>query len=82
MDNNSETPDSKPPKQIPGRLQNPAEGSFNSLQWSNKAIAQGPDKGKLEKEAYIPTSRVDDFKTGRCDCCNLCSAAQQKLIVA
>ena len=28
----------------------------------------GPDKGKLEKEAYIPTSRVDDIKRGRFDC--------------
>ena len=71
MDRHSETPEvhSKLPKQFPGQLQNPAEGSFNfnSLQWSDKAIAQGPNKGKLEKEAYILTTRVDDFKTGRCD---------------
>ena len=72
MDSKSEV-HSKLPKQFPGQLQNPAEGSFNfnSLQWSDKAIAQGSKKGKLEKETYIPTSHADDFKTRRYDCCEL-----------
>ena len=60
MDSDRETAEvhSKLPKQVPGQLQNPAEGSSNfNSHWSDKAVAQGPNKGKLEKEAYISISR-------------------------
>lgn len=66
----SEVHDDQLPKQFPHCLQNPAKGcfDFNSLDWSDRAITKGPQKGSLEKEAFIPTSRLNDFKQGRLNC--------------
>ena len=46
--------------------QSPAPGTFDytALKWTDKAVQQGVNKGKLMKEAYIPTERVADFVQG------------------
>ncbi len=47
-------------------LQTPPEGIFdqNDLQWTERSITAGPNKGDNLKEAYIPVSRVQDFVAG------------------
>ncbi len=35
-----------------------------SLQWTQRSITVGPNKGDTLKEAYIPVSRVQDFVAG------------------
>ncbi len=47
-------------------LQTPPGGIFdqNDLQWTERSITVGPNKGDTLKEAYIPVSRVQDFVAG------------------
>ena len=54
------------PRKFPLTVQSPAHGVFEytALQWSDRPVQQGPNKGKLVKEAYIHTTRVPDLIQG------------------
>lgn len=54
------------PRKFPLTVQSPAHGAFEytALQWSDRPVQQGPNKGKVVKEAYIHTSGVPDLIPG------------------
>lgn len=58
----------EPSERFRGTVQTPEQGSFDftALQWTDKVITKGKNKGKFDQEAYIKTERVQDFIHGVC----------------